>query len=127
MIAGIGTDLLRIDRLARALSSPAFLRRVFTAEELAQAAATSDRSLHLAQIFAGKEAAFKALGMDPGALRDWTAIEVSTDGTEVRLHREAARAGDALALSCLHLTLGGDANHAIAFAIAEGGDTDVDH
>lgn len=121
MITGIGTDLIRIERIARAISSPAFLRRVFTERELTRAGVAPDRAVVLAQIFAGKEAAFKALAMEPDALRDWCAIEVSADGTEALLHGQAALAGARQALQRLHLTLSRDAEHAMAFAMAEGG------
>ena len=35
MIVGIGCDIIEIERIARAIKSESFIRRVFTAEEAA--------------------------------------------------------------------------------------------
>mgnify|MGYP002622404439 CR=1 FL=1 len=63
MIIGIGTDIIEIDRVRRAVKSEHFKRRVFTDNEInycesrGQSAAAS-----YAARFAAKEAFFKALG-----------------------------------------------------------------
>ncbi len=66
-MAGVGIDLLEIDRLERALERhPRLAERVFTAAEREYAAARARPGRHLAARFAAKEAVVKALGMCGG-------------------------------------------------------------
>jgi len=67
MAAGVGIDLLEIDRLERALERhPRLAERVFTAAERDYAAARARPARHLAARFAAKEAVIKALGRSEG-------------------------------------------------------------
>ena len=67
MPAGIGIDLIEIERVERALRRrPRLRERLFTADELAYADQRSRPGRHLAARFAAKEAVIKALGV--GAL-----------------------------------------------------------
>lgn len=127
MILGIGTDVLKIARVGNALSSRAFLRRTFTTREQARAAATAEPARHLAALFAGKEACFKALSLPPDALRDWREIEIDADGTGARLHGALALAGQGAGLAVLHLVLSLGPEQVSALALAEGGNDDVRH
>jgi holo-[acyl-carrier protein] synthase len=62
--AGIGIDLLEIDRLERALERhPRLAERVFTEGERRYAARRARPGRHLAARFAAKEAVVKALGL----------------------------------------------------------------
>jgi holo-[acyl-carrier protein] synthase len=88
--AGIGIDLLEIDRLERALERhPRLAERLFTEAERAYAAARGRPGQHLAARFCGKEAVAKALGLDSWSFRD---VEIlGRDGPpELRLHGAAA-------------------------------------
>ena len=95
MAAGVGIDLLEIDRMERALERhPRLAERVFTAAERDYAAARARPGRHLAARFAAKEAVVKALGLSGGfGLRE---IEVVTgEPPTVRLAGRAAEvAGD---------------------------------
>ena len=65
MIAGIGTDLTEVERIARALREygERFEKRVFADSEIAYCRSTPRRSAErYAARFAAKEAFFKALG-----------------------------------------------------------------
>jgi holo-[acyl-carrier protein] synthase len=65
--AGVGIDLLEIDRLERALERhPRLAERIFTAAERDYAAARARPARHLAARFAAKEAVIKALGRSDG-------------------------------------------------------------
>jgi holo-[acyl-carrier protein] synthase len=65
--AGVGIDLLEIDRLERALERhPRLAERVFTPAERDYAAARRRPGRHLAARFAAKEAVVKALGLSGG-------------------------------------------------------------
>lgn len=64
MIVGTGVDITEVKRLRQAIEKwgDAFLRRVFTKEELRNAKGRVSLYQHLAGRFAAKEAVFKALG-----------------------------------------------------------------
>jgi holo-[acyl-carrier protein] synthase len=90
-MAGIGLDLLEIERLERALARrPRLAERVFTRDELAYARARARPAVHLAARFCAKEAVAKALGLAGWSFRD---IEVVATGgpPEIRLRGAAAR------------------------------------
>jgi holo-[acyl-carrier protein] synthase len=94
-VAGIGIDLLEIERLERALERrPRLAERLFTEGERAYAAARARPGQHLAARFCAKEAVAKALGMTAWSFQDVEVI--GGDGPpEVRLHgRVAERAGE---------------------------------
>jgi holo-[acyl-carrier protein] synthase len=90
--AGLGVDLLEIERLERALERhPRLAERVFTEGERRYAAGRARPGRHLAARFAAKEAVVKALGLSGGfGLRE---IEVlAGEPPTVRLSGRAAEA-----------------------------------
>jgi holo-[acyl-carrier protein] synthase len=91
MAAGVGIDLLEVDRLERALERhPRLAERVFTPGELDYSRARHRPGRHLAARFAAKEAAVKALGISDLGLRE---IEVvAGEPPTLRLHGRAAGA-----------------------------------
>jgi holo-[acyl-carrier protein] synthase len=115
-MAGVGIDLLEIDRMERALERhPRLAERVFTAAEREYAAARARPGRHLAARFAAKEAVVKALGLSGGfGLRE---IEVlAGEPPSVRLAgRAAAAAGDRR----VEISLTHSRDNAAAVAIAE--------
>jgi holo-[acyl-carrier protein] synthase len=93
-MAGLGVDLLEIERLERALERhPRLARRLFTAAELEYAAARARPGRHLAARFVAKEAVVKALGV-PGGLGLREVEVVSGEPPTVRLSGRAAAAAD---------------------------------
>ena len=65
MVIGIGTDVIEIARIARSIErfGEAFLRRVYTAEEVAYCRGKRKGAMEsFAARFAAKEAGAKALG-----------------------------------------------------------------
>ena len=64
MIYGIGTDVLRLDRIQRTLDrfGDHFVRRLLMPEELAAFGRQKRRERFVAMRFAGKEAVVKAMG-----------------------------------------------------------------
>ncbi len=64
MVLGLGVDLAEVARVAAAWRrhGPRFLKRVFTAGEVAEASMRARPEEHLAGRFAAKEAVMKALG-----------------------------------------------------------------
>jgi len=81
--AGIGLDLLEIERMERALERrPGLAERLFRPGELAYAATRGRAAQHLAARFCAKEAVSKALGLRVFAPQD---IEVLGGGEAVGL------------------------------------------
>ncbi len=96
----VGIDLVEIDDVREALRmhGERYLRRIYTEREIAESRGRPER---LAERFAAKEAALKALRQADEAI-PWRAIEV--DGASLRLEGQAAElAGNReLALSVCH-------------------------
>jgi holo-[acyl-carrier protein] synthase len=101
-VAGIGLDLLEIDRLEAALERrPALAQRLFTDGERAYAASRPRPGQHLAVRFCAKEAVAKALELDAWSWRD---IEVVSDGGAPRivLHGALADRAGTIDVSLTH-------------------------
>jgi holo-[acyl-carrier protein] synthase len=102
MAAGVGIDLIEIQRVERALERrPRLAERLFTPAEIAYASERARPGRHLAVRFAAKEAVIKALGQGVPPRE----IEVEAgQPPRVRLHGHAAEvAGDTeIAISLTH-------------------------
>ena len=114
----VGIDLVQISRIEESIRAfgERFLRRVFTAGELAYArSAPASTSERLAARFAAKEAAKKALGLDGVG---WTDIEIlrAADGAcQLALH---GAAGGVAGTCRTALSMSHDGNQATAVVIA---------
>lgn len=62
MIAGVGIDLIEIEKIAASIGSEAFLRRVFTEAEIEECRSVTNSAERFAGKFAAKEAFMKAVG-----------------------------------------------------------------
>jgi holo-[acyl-carrier protein] synthase len=90
-VAGVGIDLLDIDRLERALERrPRLAERLFTDAERAYAASRARPVMHLAARYCAKEAVAKALGLTGWSFRD-VEVVATADAPQVRLTGSAAR------------------------------------
>jgi holo-[acyl-carrier protein] synthase len=113
-MAGIGIDLIEIERIERALARrPRLAQRLFTAGELEYAEGRSRPGRHLAARFAAKEAVVKALGLTGGfGPRD---IEIlAGEPPTVRLSGGAAEAAGGREVS-ISLTHSRETAGAVAF------------
>jgi len=125
MISGVGTDLCRIERIARAMENPRFLERLYTPAERARLdnLCAERRAERAAGMFAAKEAVAKALGTGFSGF-GFADVEILADEKgkpAAHLHGGAAE----LAMGArVHLSISHDAGLAMAFAVieAEGGD-----
>lgn len=124
MIVGIGCDIIEIERIARAIKSESFIRRVFTAEEAAycqrrgQQAASS-----FAARFAAKEAVLKALGT---GLREGSLQEIAVDNDVlgkplVQLSGHFAMLAKQLGVKNIQISLSHSRELATAYVIMEDG------
>jgi holo-[acyl-carrier protein] synthase len=103
-LAGVGIDLLEIDRLERALERhPRLAGRLFSRDELAYAADRARPGRHLAARFAAKEAVVKALGHS-GGLGLGEVEVLAGEPPRVRLRGSAAEAaaGRTIEISMTH-------------------------
>lgn len=122
MIAGIGTDLIEIQRVADAVQKfeDRFLKRVFTEKERAYC---NKRSASLAARFAAKEALLKSLGTGLRLGMRWQDMEVRNDALgKPHLHcsgkvaEEMAQKG----IAQVHLSLSHSRDFALATVVLEG-------
>lgn len=125
MIVGVGVDLVEIARIRRAMErwQDRFLRRVFTADELAYALRRRDPAEHLAARFAAKEATLKALGTGLTMGVRWREMEVRRGRGEpprLRLSGRTGALGTTRGIRALHLSLTHDGAYAFAQVLAEG-------
>lgn len=126
MIAGVGIDLLEIERIRKLLGQPhgeRFVERVLTPEERELAARRGGRLAEfVAGRFAAKEAVVKALGCGIGrevGFQDIAIVPDERGKPECRLSAAAwARLGKE-APSSIHLSITHSATMAGAYAIVE--------
>ncbi|MFC4701644.1 holo-ACP synthase [Glaciecola siphonariae] len=123
MILGIGTDIVDIKRIEKALSKgDALAKRVLTEFEWQEFTDCSMQARYLAKKFASKEAAVKAIGTGIGHGISWQHIEVIHD----ELGKPILRALGAFELWCrehqvssLHISIADEQDYATAFVIIE--------
>lgn len=122
MIYGIGTDLVRIERMEKSLASPAFLRRVFGEEERAFLLSLSPRKQpeSAGANFAAKEAFLKACGIGIGGF-SLCEIQVLRKESGAPYYALTGQAAAWLKQNRLtaHLSLSHDGGLAQAFTILE--------
>jgi holo-[acyl-carrier protein] synthase len=116
VIAGVGIDVVDIERFARILARrPALTERLFTPAE---------RSLPVASLaarFAAKEAVAKALGAPAGlAWHDCEVVSAASGRPSLALRGTVAAAARDAGIMAWHLSLSHDAGIASAVVVAEG-------
>lgn len=119
MIIGIGTDIIEIDRVRRAVEKKHFRERVFTAIEQSYCDSKNINSAaSYAARFAGKEAFFKALGTGiVTSLTDVEIINYHNGQPHIILHGRAAELIDDDVK--IHLSLSHSKNYATAVCVLE--------
>ncbi|MDO6564443.1 holo-ACP synthase [Amphritea sp. 1_MG-2023] len=123
MILGVGTDLLDIRRIDRALKrTPRLAERILTAEELQQFKASKQPVNFLAKRFAAKEAAVKALGTGIGRGISWQHFSIHYDSLGrplIEMSGGAREKAQQLGIQHIHISYSDETDHVIAFAVAE--------
>ena len=80
MIAGLGMDLIEVDRVAAKIGREAGFRElVFSKKEIDYCESKTDKFVHYAARFAAKEAFFKALGTGWAEGTAFNEVEVTHD------------------------------------------------
>lgn len=108
MIAGIGIDLIEIEKIAVSIGSQAYLRKVFTEAEIDECRSVSNSAERFAGKFAAKEAFMKAVsrGIRQGVW--FTQIEIlnETSGAPyVRVHDEIESSMKELGVKNIHISV----------------------
>lgn len=124
MIVGIGSDIARIERFARALQRHGirFAQRILGPEEQAVWQAKGQDIAYLAKRFAAKEAFVKALGLGLREGMRWGEIQIVNTPLGkpcLLLSGEAQRLFHASGASASHITLSDEAEYAVAFVVLE--------
>lgn len=113
MIIGTGVDITEVRRLQKAVEKwgDAFLKRIFTDEELDNAKNRAGLYQHLAGRFAAKEAVFKALG---DSELNWKDVQILNDKEGKPLCEILNRSGKKIEV---HISISHVKTYATAFAI----------
>lgn len=122
-----GVDMVDCARLGELVEryGERFLKRVFTKVELKYCRGRKRETEHLAGRFAAKEAVLKVLGTGWRQGIKWTDIEVynETSGQpRVRLSGKCRQLADEMKIHEIHISITHIATHAVASAIASGGE-----
>jgi holo-[acyl-carrier protein] synthase len=125
MLVGIGIDLVKIDRIDKALKNHAgFLEKVFTDKEREYCVRQKYPAQHFAARFASKEAVLKAIGTGWSAGVKWTDMEVLHGDGGGPIVNIAGRVKDLMDLRGVNQVLisySHDEGYAVAQAILVGG------
>ena len=123
MITGIGTDLIEIVRIQRAIEkNPHFMERVYTANEIAYCRRKTNAWQSFAARFAAKEAVSKALGtgIGPVGLMEIEILNAENGQPKVVLHGKALQLAADRNIQRVHISLSHSEAYAMATAVLEG-------
>ena len=126
MIAGIGTDLVDIERIRKSLErfGDRFTGRVFTAYECAYCGKKAFPAIHYAARFAAKESFLKALGIGLGMGVNLADIEVRNNAEgrpALTLYGRGRGMLEERGVTAVHLTLTHTRTQAAATVVLEKG------
>lgn len=121
MIHGIGTDILKIERIATILNmnpEDPFFRKTYTKKELNLIKQRPTPLYSYATRFAGKEAVFKSMGIGGNDIRfdDIEILEAENGQPFVVLLGRAKEIADQKGISQVLISLSYDTDYAIAYA-----------
>jgi holo-[acyl-carrier protein] synthase len=123
-VIGHGIDTVECRRIAESVGrhGQRFLRRVFTAGELAYCLGRKREIEHLAGRFAAKEAVLKVLGTGWRRGISWTDIEVRNEPSgapRVVLSGRCRQIADEMGIASILISISHVPTHAVASAIAQ--------
>ena len=122
MIIGIGTDIVELDRVEKALEGHAFSARVFHEDECAYCESRGrQKSASYAARFAAKEAFVKAIGTGfcGGTPADIEVRRGDGERPEIILHGAYLAAAEAKKVTNIHLSMSHSRQYAVAQVILE--------
>ena len=110
----IGVDIVEIARVAKAVRSPRFLKRVFTPTEVSYCRARKNSAQHFAVRFAAKEAVWKAVGEPKLLHRDIQVRNRPNGKPEIYFPKRFAKLAARVSISLSH-----GRDYAVAMAVYE--------
>lgn len=122
MIYGVGTDIVRVDRMRRAFvrfGTP-FARRILTESELAEFINDPRKAHFLAKRFAAKEACAKAMGIgfrSGLSLRHIGLAHDSAGRPQLAFFGQAQVFAEQKRIGVTHVSLSDEAEYALAFVV----------
>ncbi len=123
MIAGIGTDLVEIARIAEKITrNEAFKLHVFTQDEIAYCDSMKKPAMHYAARWAVKEAFLKAYGVKFIGNQKLPEIETVKDehgNPDIKLSGETLEEFKLRGFSFAHVSISHTDSHAMAYVIIE--------
>ena len=125
MIKGIGTDIVKIERIAAIISRSEnrLAKRILSKDEFEQYLVCNDRASWLAKRFVAKEAASKALGTGFRQGLRFEHIQVTNNHRgkpEIEFLEAGSELANELGVSHAHLSLADEKDFAVAFVVLEG-------
>jgi len=126
MIVGIGTDLIKIARIAASLEKlgDRFARRILTEQEFVAFSGSALPASFLAKRFAAKEAAAKALGTGISQGVSWQHMAITHDewgGPLLHFSDRAAELATLRGATTRHISLSDEKDYAVAFVVLSAG------
>ncbi|HEY4373326.1 MAG TPA: holo-ACP synthase [Burkholderiales bacterium] len=124
MIAGIGTDIVAVARVARALErhGERFGEKVLAPAEQAVCPPGARRAAYIAKRFAAKEAFFKAFGQPPSEANTWHQLAVLNDESGKPRMQFGALLADLMkqqGITRWHVSLADEHEFAVAYVVLE--------
>ncbi len=122
MVIGIGCDIMEIERISRAIARAAFVRRVYTADEIAYCQGRGQQAAaSFAARFAAKEAVLKALGtgLRGGSLQEIVVTSNALGKPEVCLSGYFAELAEQLGVKNIKISLSHSKEMAMAYVVME--------
>ena len=124
MIVGVGTDILKTERMRAFIDDfgEVFLARTFTPAEREAAARRPEPLLFYCTRFAAKEAVFKAIAPPGDAGCDPREVEILNDRTGFPyavLHGRLQQFAAARGVSTITVSVSDEDDYVVAFAVAE--------
>ncbi len=123
MVKGIGTDIVKIDRMKKSIDKfkAKFKEKIYTPDEWKYCWSRRNPYPSLAARFAAKEAVLKALGIGLGRV-NWVEVEVKNNKEgkpSINLSGSAAEIARSQYISYFSLSLSHCSEYAVAFVVAE--------
>ena len=123
-IFGVGTDIVKLERVERSLSrhGDKFAERILSSSELEEYALKKNKATFLAKRFAAKESISKALGTGMRQGIDFKQLIISNDELGKPLVQLESHAKDWAVkhrINSIHLSISDEKDAAIAFTVAE--------
>lgn len=124
MIAGIGTDIVEVNRIEASLAKfgDEFAKRILAKQEWSQYAKTKQSARFLAKRFAAKEAFSKAMGTglrEPVTLQNIAVVHDTLGKPMFQLQPALQARVEAEHIAHMHLSISDEKNLAVAFVVLE--------